>query len=135
MITQINHLGIAVRSLNEAILFYRDVLKLEFLGIEDVPEQKVRIALFRVGESRIELLEPTAPDSPVAQHIEKRGEGIHHIAYQTAHITDTIRSLVSAGVEMIDSQPRAGAHQCKIAFIHPRSSGKVLTELCEIQGE
>jgi methylmalonyl-CoA/ethylmalonyl-CoA epimerase len=135
MITQIHHIGIAVKSLQENIPFYRDVLKLEFLGTEQVPEQKVQVAMFRTGEVNIELLEPIAPDSPVAQFIDKRGEGIHHIAYQTDDLEKTIEFMADKGIEMIDKIPRSGAHDTKIAFIHPRSSKKILSELCEIKGE
>ena len=131
MIQKINHLGIAVNNLDEQIPFYRDILKFEFLGIEEVSDQKVRVAIFQIGEVKIELLEPTAPDSPIAKYLDKKGPGIHHIAYQTDHIQDQIEQLTNQNINMIDQQPRTGAHQTKIAFIHPKSSGKILTELCE----
>ena len=131
MITQINHIGIAVNSLDEQIKFYRDILKLEFEGFEEVPDQMVRIAMFRISEIRIELLEPTSPDSPIARFLEKKGEGIHHIAYETDQIEDEIRGLKEAGIQMIDDNPRSGAHNTQIAFIHPKSSGKVLMEICQ----
>jgi methylmalonyl-CoA/ethylmalonyl-CoA epimerase len=131
MITQINHIGIAVNSLDEQIKFYRDILKLEFEGFEEVPDQMVRIAMFRISEIRIELLEPTSPDSPIARFLEKKGEGIHHIAYETDQIEDEISGLKEAGIQMIDDNPRSGAHNTQIAFIHPKSSGKVLMEICQ----
>ncbi len=131
MITQINHIGIAVQSLEDHIPFYRDLLGLEFKGIEEVPDQKVKVAMFRVGEVQIELLEPTADDSPIAGYLEKKGEGMHHIAYQSTDIEQDIRHLREQKVRMIDEQPRPGAHDTRIAFVHPKSSGKVLTELCQ----
>jgi methylmalonyl-CoA/ethylmalonyl-CoA epimerase len=131
MIEHIDHIGIAVESLESAVPFYRDMLGLEALGIEEVPSQRVRVAMFKVGESRIELLEPTSPDSPIAQFLEKRGQGIHHIAYAVPDASDAVEGLVSKNVEMIDREPRTGAGGSRIAFIHPRSSGRVLTELCE----
>ena len=127
----IDHIGIAVKSLEESILFYRDNLGLTFLGIEEVPSQRVRVAMFSVGESRIELLEPTSDESPIAQAIKKRGQGIHHIAYSVDSASDEIDSLKRHGIRMIDSTPREGAGGTRIAFVHPAASGKVLTELCE----
>lgn len=136
MITRISHIGIAVRSLDDHIPFYRDVLGLTPAGTETVPDQKVKIAMFRVGEVQIELLEPTSPDSPIARFLEKKGEGIHHLAYQSDDIDSQIRSFRKSGIQMIDEQPRDGAHGSRIAFIHPGSSGRVLTEICEVkQGE
>mgnify|MGYP000995027618 CR=1 FL=1 len=132
MITNINHIGIAVSKLDEHIPFYRDVLKLQFLGIEDVPEQKVRTAIFKVGDAEIELLEPTSPDSTVAKFIETRGEGMHHIAYQTTDVMTEIAALKEKEVRMIDETPRGGVQNTKIAFLHPKSSGKVLTELTQM---
>jgi len=133
VIQKINHIGIAVSSLEAHLPFYRDVLKLEYQGTQTVPDQKVRLAVFRVGEVSIELLEPTAPDSPIAGFIEKRGEGVHHLAYQVDEIEAQIAGFKAAGVQMIDEKPRAGAHGTRIAFLHPKSSGKVLTELTQVQ--
>jgi len=127
----IDHIGIAVESLEKSIPFYRDILGLKFLGIEEVPSQKVRVGMFSVGESRIELLEPTSSDSPIAKAIEKRGQGMHHIAYSVENAASEVDSLKNKGVKMIDNFPREGAGGTKIAFIHPAASGKVLTELCE----
>ena len=131
MLTKINHIGIAVQSLDATIPFYRDNLGMAFAGIEEVPEQKVRVAMLAVGESKIELLEPTSAESPVAKFIEKNGAGIHHIAYEVADIEAAIAKLLADGTRMVDEKPRNGAHGTRIAFIHPKSSNGVLTELCQ----
>ena|SRR6266567_1324542 len=131
MLTKINHIGIAVKSLEDAIPFYRDNLGMLFAGIEEVAEQKVRVAMLQIGESKIELLEPTCEESPVAKYIEKNGAGIHHIAYEVANIEAAIARLLADGARMIDEKPRHGAHGTRIAFIHPKSSSGVLTELCQ----
>ena len=133
MIEKINHIGIAVSSLEEHIPFYRDVLGLRLLGSEEVAEQKVKVAMFMAGEVKIELLEPTDPESPIAKFIEKKGEGMHHIAYETDDIHKELAGFQDKGLRMIDSTPRSGAHGTKIAFIHPKSSAKVLTEICEVK--
>ncbi len=130
MIEGIDHIGIAVEDLEEAVPFYRDVLGLEPLGTEEVPSQRVRVAMFRVGASRIELLEPTSEESPIASFLEKRGQGIHHIAYAVDDVARTVEDLLQSGVRMIDETPREGAGGSLIAFVHPRASGRVLTELC-----
>ena len=135
MIKQIDHIGIAVSMLDQQVPFYRDILRLEFIGIEEVPEQKVKTALFQIGEVRIELLEPTSPESPIAKFIEKRGGGLHHIAYRSDGIVDEIAFFKGMNVSMIDELPRDGVNGSKIAFLHPKSSGKVLTEICQIAGE
>lgn len=131
MLTKINHIGIAVVSLDASLPFYRDNLSMGFAGVEDVAEQKVRVAMLQVGESKIELLEPTSPDSPVAKFLEKNGPGVHHVAYEVADIEAAIARLTEQGVRMIDAVPRNGAHGTRIAFIHPKSSNGVLTELCQ----
>ncbi len=131
MLTKINHIGIAVQSLDATIPFYRDNLGMAFAGIEEVTEQKVRVAMLSVGESKIELLEPTSAESPVAKFIEKNGAGIHHIAYEVADIEAAIAKLLADGTRMVDEVPRNGAHGTRIAFIHPKSSNGVLTELCQ----
>jgi len=128
---KINHIGIAVNSLDTSIPFYRDLLGMAFEGTEEVADQKVRVAFLAVGESRIELLEPTAPESPIARFLEKNGEGIHHLAYQVDDLEAALARLKSEGVRLIDDAPRAGAHGTRIAFLHPKASGGVLTELCE----
>jgi len=135
MITKLNHIGIAVENLKNHLPFYRDVLNLEFKGTDIVPEQKVKVAMFRVGEVQIELLEPTSPESPIAKFIGKKGEGIHHIAFQSDNIEADIKEIIAKNIRMIDEKPREGAHGTKIAFLHPKSSGKVLTELCQVGGE
>ncbi len=131
MIERVNHIGIAVASLDDQVRFYRDTLGLTYLGTEEVSDQKVRVATFRVGEVTIELLEPTEPESPVARFIAKNGEGLHHISYHVDDLEAQIAHVVAKGVDMIDPIPRPGAHGTRIAFMHPRSSGRVLTELTE----
>lgn len=131
MLHKINHIGIAVQSLEASIPLYRDALSMPFQGTEEVAEQKVRVAMLQVGESKIELLEPTHPDSPIAKFLEKNGPGIHHIAYEVADIEAAIAQLTASGVRMIDEIPRNGAHGSRIAFVHPKNSGGVLTELCQ----
>lgn len=131
MINKINHLGIAVHSLEESVPFYRDVLRLEYLGEEAVAEQKVKVAMFAAGEVKIELLEPASEDSPIAKYLEKKGEGIHHVAYESDDITGELSEMESKGIQLIDKEPRKGAHDMKIAFLHPKSTGKVLTEICQ----
>lgn len=128
---KINHIGIAVQSIAVVMPFYRDQLGMEFLGSEEVAEQKVMVAMLAVGESKIELLEPTSPESPVAKFIEKNGQGIHHIAYEVEDIEAAIAKMISDGARMIDEKPRHGAHGTLIAFVHPKSSHGVLTELCQ----
>ncbi|HEY3309462.1 MAG TPA: methylmalonyl-CoA epimerase [Desulfuromonadaceae bacterium] len=131
MLQKINHIGIAVQSIDATVPFYRDSLGMVLLGIEEVPEQKVKVAMLEIGESKIELLEPTSDDSPVAKFIEKNGPGIHHLAYEVQDIEAAIAKLVATGTRMIDEKPRDGAHGTRIAFLHPKSSGGVLTELCQ----
>ena len=130
-VEKISHIGIAVESIEQWIGFYRDILGLEFKGSEEVAEQKVRVAFLSIGESNIELLEPTSEDSPIAKFIEKRGGGIHHIAIQVDDIESALIRHQKAGARLIDEQPRLGAHNMKIAFVHPKSSGGVLIELCQ----
>jgi methylmalonyl-CoA/ethylmalonyl-CoA epimerase len=131
---RIDHLGLAVESLEEASRLYRDVLGLACGRTEEVPDQQVRVVLFQVGQVRIELLEPTAADSPIAKFLEKRGPGLHHVAYRVADLPATLAALKSAGVQLIDDVPRAGAHGMQIAFAHPKSTGGVLMEFCQ-QGD
>lgn len=131
MLSKIDHIGIAVPSIEEALPFYRDALGMTFAGTEEVASQKVRVAFLKIGESKIELLEPTSSDSPVAKFLEKQGSGIHHLAYSVADIEAAIARLTADGARMIDAAPRDGAHGARIAFIHPKTSGGVLTELCQ----
>ena len=124
----IDHIGIAVKSIADAKKFWCDQLGLKVSHEEEVPEQKVRVALLENG---IELLEPTSPDSPVAKFIEKRGEGLHHLTLQTGNLSERLKALKVAGVNLIDERPRVGAGGSSIAFVHPKSTGGVLLELCE----
>ncbi|MDR2882861.1 MAG: methylmalonyl-CoA epimerase [Alistipes sp.] len=130
-ITHIEHLGIAVKSLDEAIPYYENVLGMTCYNIEEVTDQKVRTAFFKVGDTKIELLEPTSPESTIAKFIENRGEGIHHIAYAVKEIENALAEVEEKGVRLIDKTPRAGAEGMTIAFLHPKSTQGVLTELCE----
>lgn len=129
--TRIEHIGIAVKDLTAAIGTYEKLLGVRCYAVEDVPDQSVRTALFRLGESKIELLESTSPDGPIAKFIARRGEGIHHIAYAVGDIHTILRDLASGGVRLIDSEPRKGAEGLSIAFIHPGSACGVLTEITE----
>lgn len=131
MIDKIDHIGIAVNSIDEVIEFYRGILGLEIKGTESVEEQKVKTAFIPVGDSEIELLESTSPDGPIAKFIEKKGEGIQHIALRVDNIEKTLQELKQKGVRLIDEVPRYGAGGAKIAFIHPKSTNGVLLELCQ----
>ncbi|MEA3543695.1 MAG: methylmalonyl-CoA epimerase [Thermodesulfobacteriota bacterium] len=131
MLKKINHLGIAVKSLEASIPYYRDQLGMTFEGTEEVAEQKVKVAFLQIGESRIELLEPTAEDSPIAKFLEKKGEGVHHTAYEVADIKAALADLKEKGIRLIDETPRHGAHNSLIAFLHPKATGGVLTEICQ----
>jgi methylmalonyl-CoA epimerase len=128
---KIDHIGVAVKSLTEAIKVYETAIGLKLTGFDQVDDQGVRLAMLAVGESRIELLEPTRPDSPIGKFIAKRGEGIHHIAVAVDDIEAAIERLKSSGVRLVDSAPRPGAHKSRIAFIHPSSTHGVLLELVE----
>jgi methylmalonyl-CoA/ethylmalonyl-CoA epimerase len=127
----INHVGIAVNSLDACRHFYETTLGAAFEAIEEVPSQKVRVAFYRIGDVRLELLEPTSDDSPIAAFLSKRGEGIHHLAFTVSDISDRLEELKTAGVRLIDEKARPGAHHSQIAFVHPKSSTGVLVELCE----
>jgi len=129
-ITHIEHIGIAVSDLKKAIRYYEEVLGIDCYGIEEVEDQKVMTAFFKIGETKIELLEPTDPEGPVGKYIEKRGEGIHHIALATDDVENALREAESKGVELIDKQPRKGAEGLMIGFLHPKSTFGVLTEFC-----
>ena len=127
----VNHIGIAVRSIDAQRAFYEGVLGAVFEGVEVVADQKVRVGFFRVGDVRFELLEPTEPSSTVAGFLDKRGEGLHHVALTVEGLEARIAELKQSGVRMIDEVPRPGAHHMRIAFLHPKSTFSVLTELCE----
>jgi methylmalonyl-CoA/ethylmalonyl-CoA epimerase len=130
-ILKIDHLGIAVNSIDEGKNFWSDVLGLGFEGTETVEAQKVTTAFFPVGESEVELLESTAPDGPVAKYIEKRGQWIQHVAFRVADIEAALAELKEKGIRLIDEKPRHGAGGAKIAFLHPKATNGVLVELCE----
>ncbi|MBK5442468.1 MULTISPECIES: methylmalonyl-CoA epimerase [unclassified Peribacillus] len=131
MIKNIDHIGIAVKSLDEALPLYTDTLKLELEGIETVESQGVKVAFILAGNTRLELLEALSPESPIAKFIEKRGEGIHHVALGVEHIEDRIKEIKESGIRMIDDTSRKGAHHADVAFVHPKSTAGVLYELCE----
>jgi len=128
---KIDHIGIAVKNLDETISFYRDVLGLEVGGTEIVEEQKVKVAFLPVGDSEVELLESTTEDGPIAKFIERNGEGLQHVAFKVENIKEAIEYMESKGMRMIDKEPRYGAGGAKIAFVHPKSSHRVLVELTE----
>ena len=130
-ISHIEHLGIAVKSLEAAIPYYEEVLGLKCYAIEEVADQKVKTAFFKVGQTKLELLEPTAEDSPIAKFLEKKGEGIHHLAFATDGVANALAEVEAKGVRLIDKAPRKGAEGLIIAFLHPKSTIGVLTELCE----
>ncbi|MGB8718582.1 MAG: methylmalonyl-CoA epimerase [Desulfobacterales bacterium] len=130
-ILKIDHLGIAVTSIEEGQRFWQDVLGLNFEGTETVAEQKVTTAFFPVGESEVELLMSTAPDGPVAKYIEKKGTGIQHVAFRVDNIEAALEELKAKGIQLIDQTPRKGAGGAKIAFLHPKATNGVLVELCE----
>jgi methylmalonyl-CoA/ethylmalonyl-CoA epimerase len=132
---KIDHIGIATRGIEESLGFWRDALGLEVQHTETVEEQGVRVAMLPVGEPRVELLEPTGPDTPVAKFLEKRGPGIHHVAVRVADIRAALARLKSEGARLIDEEPRVGAGGCLVAFVHPASSGGVLLELVEHTNE
>lgn len=131
MIKNVNHIGIAVNSIETALPFYTETLGLTFEAVEHVAEQRVRVAFINAGNCKLELLEPTSPDSPVAKFIEKRGEGIHHVALSVESIEDRIQEMIDKGIPMIDKQSRVGAGGANIAFMHPKASNGVLVEFFE----
>lgn len=128
---KINHLGIATKGIDEALKFWEDALGLENVHTEVVEDQKVRVAMLPIGESRVELLEPTSDDSPISKFLEKRGGGIHHIAVEVEDINASLARLKENGARLIDETPRIGAEGCLVAFVHPAASGGVLLELVQ----
>ena len=131
-ISHIEHLGIAVKSLDEAIPYYENILGMKCYSIEEVADQKVKTAFFKVGQTKLELLEPTSDESPIAKFIEKRGEGSHHLAFAVEDgVANALAEMEGKGVRLIDKAPRKGAEGLNIAFIHPKSTHGVLTEFCE----
>lgn len=131
-LTHIEHIGIAVKDMQEAIKYYEEVLGLKCYSVEEVPSQKTRTAFFMIGQTKIELLESMEPDGPIGKFIEKRGEGIHHLAFATDNIQEALDEAQSKRIQLIDSAPKPGAEGLNIAFLHPKSTMGVLTELCEI---
>ena len=129
-ISHIDHIGIAVKSMDETIPFYEKVLGVPCYGIEEVKDQQVRTAFFKVGDTKIELLEATGPDSPVCKFIEKKGEGLHHIAFATDNVGTALQEAGTSGIGLIDKVPRKGAENLAIGFLHPRSTFGTLIELC-----
>lgn len=129
--THIEHIGIAVKDLNESIRYYESVLGLTCYAVEEVTDQKVKTAFFMVGQTKIELLESTDPEGPIGKFIEKKGEGIHHIAFAVENLESVLEETALKGVQLIDKQPRKGAEGMHIAFLHPKSTFGVLTEFCE----
>ena len=129
-LTHIEHLGIAVKSIEACLPYYEQVLGLKCYSIEEVADQKVKTAFFKIGQTKLELLEPTSEDSTIAKFIEKKGEGIHHIAFATLDVQACLDEAEAKGVRLIDKAPRRGAEGLDIAFLHPKSTCRVLTELC-----
>lgn len=132
MIQKIDHIGIAVKKITEALPFYQQQLGVKEVHFEEVADQQVRIAFLPVGDSELELLEPTSKDSPIAKFIEKQGEGIHHIAFEVKNLKDSLKSLEKNGIQLIDKCPRTGAQNKQIAFLHPKSSSGALIELLQL---
>jgi len=130
-ISHIEHIGIAVKNLEESIKYYENILGLKCYNIEEVKDQKVRTAFFKVGQTKIELLESTEPEGPIGKFIEKKGEGVHHIAFAVNEIQNQLNEVKEKGIQLIDEKPRKGAEGLNIAFMHPKSTHGVLTELCE----
>lgn len=127
----IEHIGIAVKNLDESIKYYENILGLKCYNVEEVKEQKVKTAFFMVGQTKIELLESTDPEGPIGKFIEKKGEGIHHLAFAVEGIEDALAEAEAKGVQLIDKTPRKGAEGLSIGFLHPKSTFGVLTEFCE----
>jgi len=130
-LTHIEHIGIAVKNLDESIKFYEEILGLKCYAVEEVTDQKVKTAFFQIGQTKIELLESTDPEGPIGKFIDKRGEGIHHIAYAANELESSLETLKNKGIKLIDEKPRPGAEGLSIAFLHPKDTHGVLTELCE----
>ena len=131
MLSIIDHIGIAVPSIDEALALYRDALRMPLVHRETVSEQGVDAALLDVGDGHIELLQPLGPETAVGKFLEKRGPGLHHVAYRVDNVEETLKALAGAGVALIDSEPRTGIRGSRVAFLHPKSTGGVLTEIVE----
>lgn len=135
MIKKVDHIGIAVQSLEESLPFYTEVLGLELKGIEEVESERVKVAFIQIGGTKLELLEPTSSESAIAKYIEKRGEGIHHVALGVDSIEARIAEIKEKGIKMINDEAKVGAGGALVAFMHPKSTGRVLVELCEKKGK
>ena len=132
MLKKINHIAIAVNNIEEATKFYQEVMGLTLSGVEVVTAQKTKVGFFKIGESNIELVQPAEPDSPLVQFLETKGQGIHHICFEVEDVEAEVKDYLDKGATLIDQKPRPGAHNTKVAFIHPKSSSGVLIELCEL---
>ena len=130
-LSHIEHIGIAVKNMDETIKFYEEILGLKCYAVEEIKDQKVKTAFFQIGQTKIELLESTDPEGPIGKFIEKRGEGIHHIAFAAKELESSLEELKIKGIKLIDEKPRKGAEGLNIAFLHPKDTFGVLTELCE----
>jgi methylmalonyl-CoA/ethylmalonyl-CoA epimerase len=132
MIKKINHIAVAVNNIEEAAKFYQTILGLNLSGVEVVTAQKTRVGFFKIGESNIELVQPAEPDSPLVKFLETKGPGIHHICFEVDDVETEVKAYLEKGATLIDQKPRPGAHNTKVAFVHPKSSSGVLIELCEL---
>jgi methylmalonyl-CoA/ethylmalonyl-CoA epimerase len=132
MLKKINHIAIAVSNIEKAAKFYQDVLGLSLSDVEVVPAQKTRAGFFKIGETNIELVQPSETDSPLVKFLETKGQGIHHICFEVDDVEAEVKAFLEKGATMVDQKPRPGAHQTKVAFVHPKSSSGVLIELCEL---
>ena len=130
-IQALHHIGVAVRSLDDALPKWTDGFGLRLESVDEVPTEKVKVAVLKAGDTRVELLEPTSEDSPIAKFLDKRGPGIHHLAFQVGDCQQKITQLVDAGAPLLNTTPNPGAHDCKVAFVHPKHLGGVLAELVE----
>ena len=131
MLKKINHIAIAVTNVEEAAKFYEQVLGLKLTGVEVVTAQKTKVGFFKIGESNIELVQPAEPESPLVKFLETKGQGIHHICFEVEDVEAEVKTYLEKGATMVDQKPRPGAHNTKVAFVHPKSSSGVLIELCE----
>jgi len=132
MLKKLNHIAIAVNNLEEAAKFYQTILGLNLSGVEVVTAQKTKVGFFKIGESNIELVQPAEPDSPLVKYLETKGPGIHHICFEVDDVEAEVKAFLEKGAAMVDQKPRPGAHNTKVAFVHPKSSSGVLIELCEL---
>jgi methylmalonyl-CoA/ethylmalonyl-CoA epimerase len=132
MLNKINHIAIAVNNIEEAAKFYQNVLGLSLTGVEVVAAQKTRVGFFKIGESNIELVQPAESDSPLVKFLETKGPGIHHICFEVEDVEAEVKAYLEKGATLIDQEPRPGAHNTKVAFVHPKSTSGVLIELCEL---